>query len=233
MGIRKWITKKEITDILRAYSVRTDEFEPFGDEGYSYINKYIRGYILSIDQEFLHGIEKTGRIIVSHSRTNGKRTFRDIWQRDSEGKIQFIFRNPWDKPFTDYDYIKDLEAQISELKEYGLNLRSQLEKSPGPAVDTDPSLEQELTLLKSENESLRSQIADLTEKCEKLTKATKHNARGAGRKADPAHLEAQARKVRELLADGKTPIEIQGIMGISRSSFFKYKKLIKEKAAEI
>lgn len=141
MGIKKWITKKEIADILKTYSVRTDEFEPFGDEGCSFKNKYLRGYVLSIEQEFLNGIEKTGRIVVSHSRTNGKHTFRDIWQRDLEGNLQFVFRNPWDKPFTDYDYIKDLEAQISELKEYGLKLQAQLEKCPGAAVDTDPPLE--------------------------------------------------------------------------------------------
>lgn len=233
MGIRKWITKREIADILKAYSVRANEFEPFGNEGCSFKNKYLRGYILSIDQEFLHGNEKTGRIIVSHSRSNGKRTFRDVWQRDSEGKLQFVFRNPWDKPFTDHEYIKDLEDQISELKEYGLKLQERSEKCPGSSpLEATGSLKQELTIVRSENEALRSQIATLTEKYDKLIKETKHNARGAGRKPDPAHLESQAKKIQDLLDAGKTPVEIQKIMGISRSSFFKYKKFLKTKAAE-
>lgn len=233
MGTRKWITKKEIADVLKTYSTRTNEFEPFGNEGYSFKNKFLKGYILSIDQEFLHGNEKTGRIIVSHSRSNGKRTFRDVWQRDSEGKLQFAFRNPWDKSFTDYEYIKDLEDQISELKEYGLKLQERSEKCPGSSpLETTEPLKQELTILRSENEALRSQIVALTEKYDKLIKETKHNARGAGRKPNPAHLESQAKKIQDLLDAGKTPVEIQKALKISRSTFFKYKKFLKTKAAE-
>ena len=149
------------------------------------------------------------------------------------GKLQFVFRNPWDKPFTDHEYIKDLEDQISELKEYCLKLQERSEKCLGSSpLETTGSLKQELTILRSENESLRSQIAALTEKYDKLIKETKHNARGAGRKPNPAHLESQAKKIQDLLDAGKNPVEIQRIMGISRSSFFKYKKFLKTKAAE-
>ena len=50
-----------------------------------------------------------------------------------------------------------------------------------------------------------------------------------GRKPDPQHLESQVNKIQELLAAGKTAVEIQKIMRISRSTFFRYKKSLKNK----
>lgn len=193
MAIKKWITKKEIADILKTYSVRTDEFEQIGTEGYFFQSRFTKGYTISFEPEIQHGTEKTGRIVISHSKNGGKRTFHDIWERDSNNKLQFMYRNPWNRPFSDYDYICSLEAQIIELKEAG--------------------------------QKLQSQLAALAKKNQELINGTKHNARGAGRKADPEHLEAQAREVQNLLADGKTADEVQKIMGISKSSFFRYKKL--------
>ena len=116
------------------------------------------------------------------------------------------------------------------MKEYGLKLQEQSEKCPGSSpLEATESLKQELTILRSENAALQSQIAALTEKYDKLIKETKHNARGAGRKPNPAHLESQAKKIQDLLDAGKTPVEIQKIMGISRRSFFKYKKHLQPK----
>lgn len=235
MGIKKWITKKEIADILKEYSVRTDEFERIGTDGYFFQSKYTKGYTVSVEPEVQHGSIRTGRVIVSHTQSGGKRTFQDVWERDAGNKIQFVFRNPWNKPLADYDHIRDLETQIFELKESGLKLQAQLEKCHEPAIDakltleTPEQLEQELTFLKSENKALRSQLDALTEEYDKLIKKTRHNARGAGRKADPAHLETQVKKVQDLLNSGHTPTEVQKIMGISRSSFFKYKKFTQAK----
>lgn len=238
MPRKKWITKKEVTDILKSYSVRPNEFEQVGDNGYFFKSSYTKGYIILLEPEIQHGSVKTGRIIVSHTKNGGKRTFQDIWERDTDSRLQFVFRNPWDRPFADYDYIQNLETQISELKESGQKLQEQLSGYHKPANDIRFSqaipdyLNQELIFLRSENKALRSQVSNLSKKYEELIKKTKHNARGAGRKADPVHQESQAKRVQDLLNSGKTSAEVQMIMGISRSSFFKYKKFIKAKSAE-
>ena len=219
---KKWITKKEIEKLIRSYSVRPNEFEPFGTEGYSFKSRYAKGYTISLEQELQHGGEKTGRILVSHTKGNGERTYCDIWEWDFDRNLQFVFRNPRNVPFTDYSYIHDLETQIKELKEAGNNLQNQLKDSP----ETPDCLQQELNFLKIENETLRNQVSSLEEKFQKLINKTQHNARGAGRKADPQKLEEQAQKLQSLLEDGKSVSEIQEVMGISRSTFFLYKKLI-------
>lgn len=234
MSKKRWITKKEISDIIKAYSVRTDEFEQVGNDGYFFKSNYAKGYTISLRPEIQDGDVRTGRIIVSHTRNGGKRTFHDIWERDPDNRLRFVFRNPWDRLFADYDYIKDLEAQILELREAGQKLQEQREKCQGTSADTEHTetrierLLQENISLRRENEDLRDHITALIEKNDRLLDSTKHNARGAGRKADPAHLASQVREVRSLLEAGKTATEVQRIMGISRSSFFRYKRLIQE-----
>ena len=157
---KKWITKKEIEKLIRSYSVRPNEFEPFGNEGYSFKSRYAKGYTISLEQEIQHGNEKTGRILVSHTKGNGERTYCDIWEWDFERNLQFVFRNPRNVPFTDYRYIHDLETQIKELKEAGCNRQNQLKDSP----ETPGHLQQELNLLKIENETLRNQVSSLEKK---------------------------------------------------------------------
>lgn len=223
MARRKWITKKEITTILKTYSIRKDEFQPFGNDGYCYVSRYAHGYMISITQELQHGTEKTGRILVTHTQGNGRITFNDIWKRNTDETLQFCFRNPQNIPPSDAAYIKDLEQQISELKSIvqELEIRSKgyqpEQNGPQPQIHS----------LMTENENLRKQLGSLTAENQKLLNNSKYNARGAGRKPDPEHLEAQAKKVRSLLAAGKSTSEIQKIMGISRSSVFRYKKSIK------
>ena len=193
MAIRKWATKKEIESLIKTYSIRPDEIEPFGDEGYSFKSKLARGYVISIKPEVQHGNVETGRIIISHTKSNGKRTFQDVWERDSGGNLQFAFRNPWDKPFADYDYIRETKDRNTELENTVHEIKQQLKKY------------------------------------QKLINNTKRNARGAGRKADLQHLKEQVAEVQLLLEEGKNSSEIQRIMGISRSSYFRYKRFIKNK----
>lgn len=235
MSMKKWVTKKEISDLLKAYSVRPDEFESFGDDGYSFKSRYAKGYVISFEPEIQHENVKTGRIILSHTKWDGKRTFQDIWGRDSNGKLQFFFRNPWNKPFADYDYIHDLETENKELKETGqkvitnqniqkmFNERSQLLDRLSDLVK---QTNEKIALLELENEALREKSAFLEKQNQKLINETEHNARGAGRKADPQHLKEQVAKVQSLIEEGKSISEIQQIMGISRSSYFRYKKFI-------
>lgn len=223
MSKRKWITKKGIATILKTYSIRKDEFQPFGNGGYCYVSRYTHGYMISITQELQHVTEKTGRILVTHTQGDGRITFNDIWKRDADGTLQFCFRNPQNIPPSDAAYIKDLEQQISELKSIGQKLEAQLKEYRSGQTEPQP----QTYSLMTENENLRKQVEALTAENQKRINNPKHNARGAGRKPDPEHLEAQAQKVRSLLATGKSTSEIQKIMGISRSSVFRYKKFIK------
>lgn len=234
MSIKKWATKKEISDLLKTYSIRSDEFEPFGDEGCSFKSKFARGYVISIEPEIQHGNVETGRIIISHTKSNGKRTFHDVWERGLDGNLHFAFRNPWNETFTDYDYVREIEDWNIELENTMSEMRQQLKRYQQLIDNTEHSQEglyqmqqQELNILKVTNKHLQNQITSLTEKMQKLINKTEHNARGAGRKADPQHLKEQVAKVQSLLEEGKSISEIQQIMGISRSSYFRYKKLIK------
>lgn len=58
MAKQKWITKKEIATILKMYSVRTDEFQPFNNDEHCYTSKYTHGYMISITHELQHSSEK-------------------------------------------------------------------------------------------------------------------------------------------------------------------------------
>lgn len=126
MAVKKWITRAEIKELLKVYSVRTEEFREVTE--YTFLNKYIKGYMISIQEEFC-GHENTGRILVFHTQQGGKKTINDIWQRDKGGKLQFRFRNPQNCPVSDLDYIKDLEERNEELLQAGIQLKRQLEGS--------------------------------------------------------------------------------------------------------
>lgn len=69
---------------------------------------------------------KTGRIIVSHTQSNGKRTYVDVWERDRNDNLQFRFRNLWNQPLSDADYIKDLKKENEQLIQAGRKLQEQL-----------------------------------------------------------------------------------------------------------
>lgn len=129
MAGKKWITKTEIKELLKVYSLRNEEFREVAE--YAYMNKYIKGYMISIQEEFA-GHEKTGRILVLHTQQDGRKTVNDIWERDVSGKLQFRFRNPWNSPTADLDYIKDLENRVEELRQAGIRLKKQLEDPAQP-----------------------------------------------------------------------------------------------------
>lgn len=149
-----------------------------GDNGYFFKSCYTKGYTISLEPEIQHGSIKTGRIVVSHTQNGGKRTFQDVWERDPDGRLQFVFRNPWDRPFADYDHIQELETQILELKEGGLKLQEQLAEYHEPLNDTESPLEyleqlqQKISFLESENKTLQAQVADLAEKYYLLPKSS-------------------------------------------------------------
>jgi len=235
--MRKWITKAEITKILNTYGMRQNEFEPIEKLDYCYKNIYTKGYIITILEEENYG-EKTGRILVSHSRGDGKRTYNDIWERDKNGNLQFCFRNLWNQPFSDSEYIKDLEEQIQQLKSAGQKLQEQL-NSQKQIVSEKINLEyQKLkdenktlhTLLENANQEkteLLEQISTL-KKSQKLNNDTTRNPRHAGRKKlgeSPKTIE-KLEQVKSLLEKEWGEQEIIKKLEISRATFYRYKKSI-------
>ena len=86
--------------------------------------------------------------------------------------MQFAFRNPWDKPFADYEYISDLESQIAELKKHGKKIQQQLQQSINSASQSQTV--SRINLLKSENKKLLDHIQFLEEEIQKLINGTKN-----------------------------------------------------------
>lgn len=229
---KKWITKSEISKILKTYSIRKDEFQPVGKSGYFFQSQIIKGYTINISQETIDApdyFRKTGRIIVSHAQSNGKRTYVDVWERDRSDNLQFRFRNLWNQPLSDADYIKELEEKNEQLLQAGRKLQEQLfiiqtdscEQNNSHKLITD-------TYLEEDRANLLKQIDDLKDKYQKLKDDTfVHNARGAGRKPSPERLKS-IEQVKVLLDSGCSDQDIMTQLGISRATFYRYKKSIRE-----
>lgn len=198
--MKKWITKSETAKIINTYSIRKDEFEQVSNINYCYQSKLIKGYMITLSEEE-NNIEKTGRIIVTHTQDNGKRTYTDVWERNKDNNLQFRFRDLWNQPLSDAEYIKDLEQQLEELRQAGIKLQSQLQENHKLIIDTCEPIQQQ--------EQYKP----------------KHNARGAGRKPSQERLNAIS-QVKSLLESGYSDQDIMNQLGISRATFYRYKKSI-------
>ena len=225
---RKWITKAGISKILKTYSIRKNEFQPVGESGYLFQSSLVNGYVIQIEQETIKGEKtvKTNRILVTHSQSNGKKTYVDIWHHDPNGDLQFRFRNLWNQPPADADYIQELEQQNMQLRQAGRKLQEQLDTvqheqniSHKLINDTDPDDREKLI-------NLRQQINDLNQKYHKLIHDTNiHNARGAGRKPSQERLDTIS-QVKSLLNAGCSNKDIMNQLQISRATFYRYKRSI-------
>lgn len=200
VNMKKWITQLEITKIIDTYSIRKDEFEPVSNINYCYQSKLIKGYMITLSEE-QNNIEKTGRIIVTHTRDNGKRTYIDVWEHDKNNNLCFLLRNLWNQPLSDAEYIKDLEHQIEKLKQAGRKLQDQLQENQKLIFDTYRPIQQQ------------------------EQQKPKHNERGAGRKPSPERLNA-IEQMQALLKSGMSEQDIMNKLGISRATFYRYKKSI-------
>lgn len=198
--MKKWITRAEVTKIIDTYSVRKNEFEQVSNINYCYQSKLIKGYMITLSEE-QNNIEKTGRIIVTHTQDNGKRTYIDIWERDKDNNLQFRFRDLWNQPLSDAEHIKDLERQIEELRQAGIKLQSQLQENHKLIIDTCRPIQQQ------------------------EQHKPKHNERGAGRKPSQERLNA-IEQMQALLKSGMSEQDIMNKLGISRATFYRYKKSI-------
>lgn len=226
------LTRADIERILSTYRLQRNEFrriEGFETETYESIR--LKGYVLSLSEEKTCG-KKTGRVIVTHTRSDGKISLYDIWERDADGQLQFRFRNPRDIPPADRDYIRDLEEENRRLKE-ALLLS---DGSDGCVMDhklnnEDPSeiqrLQTKILGLKKELDISHELITENERELDRLRTRLKdppiHNARGAGRRPSKDRADA-VKRCRALSAQGKSRTEIQDILGISSATFYRYKR---------
>lgn len=139
-GMKRWISKKQMREILRAYSIRNTEFEPIEGVEYFYRSKYIKGYTILFSKEEYSG----NAVIVSHTDSSGRRTFLDYWQKHSDGTFQFRFRNLWNQPFSDVEYIKELELRNKKLEDEGQKLKNMLKT----ANETIEKLKSKISFMK-------------------------------------------------------------------------------------
>lgn len=227
------LTRADIERISSAYRLQRNEFrriEGFETETYESIR--LKGYVLSLSEEKISCGEETGRIIVTHTRCDGKISLYDIWERDADGQLQFRFRNPRDIPPTDRDYIRDLEEENRRLKETLLLPDGSDERLMDHRSDNeDPSaiqrLQTEILELKKELDISHELITENERELDRLRTRLKdppiHNARGAGRRPSKDRADA-VKRCRALSAQGKSRTEIQDILGISSATFYRYKR---------
>ena len=221
------VTKKEIDKILKTYSIRKDEFMPVEGKECFYQSQLVKGYTLTISEEVEQGkifSEKTGRLIITHTQWNGRKTYNDIWERRPGGNLQFRFRNLWNQPVSDIEYIRELEERnkllslsIGEMQEQFSVMHEKLQESQ-LLIDDTPGI-----LMVRE---IQEQIKLLEEENRQLRKKAGHNARGAGRKPSLERF-AAIQQVKELLDSGYDEKEITEMLQISRATFFRYKRSIK------
>lgn len=281
--MKKWILNKDVYKILRMYSVVNGEFEKYGKTDYTYKSKLINGYHISISQEF-NGNYKTGRIIVSHSKSNGKYMYFDIWIRDENNALIFESRNLKKVPPAEADVIQELKKENKELKEAGRKIQQDFEETSAQLrhlseknqilnYDTfsesadiknryDQLKEKYDKLINEINEykikqtasqnlindtesktaALKNQLSELNVKYQTLenkynnlineNEANKQikNPRGAGRKKmTEKELNDMAEKINSLLEKKISPEEIQKKLKISRATYFRYKRILKNK----
>lgn len=227
MGKRKWITKAEVREILKTYSIRKDEFVEIDKIEYYYKSKFAKGYVIAIKPEEIKGkdiVEQTKRILVQHCKSNGEITHTDFWERNKEEKLQFLFRQDKAELPDSAAYVNDLREEIKRLQRKNKNLLQQFsDTSTNKVKETDTAeLEKLLTVALKE----RSKYEQLYQKLKNEINTRKK----AGRKKreDSEKSKKLLEEVHFILENEPNNKEPWISLGISRASFFRYKKLISE-----
>lgn len=133
--MKKWITKKDEKSIIAAYSIRPGDIIPYElEHTYEYVPavKAGKAAMISLKPE-IKGSVITGRVIVSHSDSEGRIVCVDVWRKDDQGIFRWFCRNPADKPLSDYEVFNDLERQIDLMKSEYRKLKDTTAKSTKPA----------------------------------------------------------------------------------------------------
>lgn len=227
MGKRKWITKAEVREILKMYSIRQDEFVEIDKMEYYYKSKFAKGYVIAIKPEEIKGkdiVEQTKRILVQHCKSNGDITHTDFWERNKEEKLQFLFRQDKVELPDSAAYVNDLREEIERLQKKNKDLLQQFSNTSINKVNGTNTTELEELLTAALKE--RNQYEQLYQKLKNEVDVRKK----AGRKKreDSEKSKKLLEKVRFILENEPNNKESWISLGISRASFFRYKKLISE-----
>lgn len=114
------ITKALINKILDNYSIAPKEFEPIDKVENMYKSKIIKGYTITIEPETIgdgKAKAETGRLLVNHSNSKGKRIFIDVWEKDPDGKgYYWQSRNPINSPISDVAAYRDMQKELEKVK---------------------------------------------------------------------------------------------------------------------
>lgn len=208
------IKKSTINMILNAYSTVPKEFERVDEREDLFKSKLINGYYISIESEKreiwdveLNTVKKfveTGRIIVHHSSSNGKRINNDIWDKDKNGNYFWLCRNPQNTPAIDAEILRDMENELEIVR----------------------------TAAKKLQEEHKNALAKITEQSE-IIESLKNNRpiigtrhKQAGRPKETEQQKEKAARIDALLKEGKTNIEIMALLKLKKSTYFRLKKLI-------
>ncbi len=199
------LKKTTINHILDSYSTRPQEFESLGIEN-RFKSKIIQGYTITIEPEKAgSNNDYTGRIIVHHSSSRGKRVFNDIWECDSNGNHYWLCRNPINVPLSDAESYRNLEKELNQVKAAARELKKEHDK-------TVALLEEQLEI----NRSLKNNQAIIDT-----------NIRKSGRPKETEKQLLKANEIKALLSEGKTNEEIMIRLNLRRATFFRLKKMIK------
>ena len=117
---------------------------------------------------------------------------------------------------------KQMSADLLAYKEANAALEKKLKREK----EIKAKLQDRLAEAERKYQELISDTKNKHEELKELQEKTKHNARGAGRKPSEKRLEA-IQKVKSLLDAGIDDEEIMQQLNISRATFFRYKRSIK------
>ena len=200
------LTKTQKNQIIKAYCVTKAEYEEKAPDFF-----YHRGLHCSL--KISKSETEPNTVIVTRTDGHGRIQFRDRWTMEKDGTPCFLTSNPANVPLSDVQIIKDLEQEIVLLKQEGTKLKEMASLSNS---NNDIVAEKRIDILKSENQALKAEISELEGKL--------HRKGKAGRKENAERKEALHNQIDNLLHARMDEKKICAKLGISRATFFRYKK---------
>ena len=227
---KNWITKKQLSQLINAYSFKKNEFVlDEGQESGTYRYSSSRkdsGIHLTVSSWYNSIQAKTEGYKVSLSDENGIITCTDFYRPEGDSLI-LVMRNVPKEPRSD-EYretlkdIRQLEKENYALYHEKKRLQDEIDdlKSKLAKAKDISSLEKKIEKLSAENRELKKSL----KACQKLTVVTRvKNERGAGRHKSPERAEA-IKRLKQLIADDTSQDRILKELKISKRTFYRYKK---------
>ena len=200
------LTKTQKNQIIKAYCVTKAEYEEKAPDFY-----YHRGLHCSL--KISKSETEPNTVIVTRTDGHGRIQFRDRWILEKDGTPCFLTSNPANVPLSDVQIIKDLEQEIVLLKQEGTKLKEIASISNS---NSDTHDEDYIVNLKVENQALKAKLYELEAKMSRKGKA--------GRKENMERKETLRDHIDTLIHAGMHEKEICVKLGISRTTFYRYKQ---------